>query len=168
MNQMSQKSRTDQVWDIVRHIHNVLDDDWHFLVGSLYNSFGNASWAQEDVWLQGETTIIDSSSGAERVMQTRRWLVEPTHTEEDIVRTALLCMIQAAEHEVREGFTYKGEHIFNPHRPVVTEPLKPSGGPSFYERRQDADEADRIQQAGQSEEMMPYPQQPWEGQDGGG
>jgi hypothetical protein len=50
---------------------------------------------------------------------TRRWIVEPHATEDDIVRTVLKLLLTSHEHRVREHFLYRGRRIFSPHQRVV-------------------------------------------------
>ena len=46
----------------------------------------------------------------------RKWLIElPDATESDIIQTALRAVLDAAEHEVRETFRFKGKRIYGPH-----------------------------------------------------
>lgn len=45
----------------------------------------------------------------------RKWRLSPYMTDGEVVQTAFLASIQAAEHEHREQFTYKGAAVFDPH-----------------------------------------------------
>lgn len=45
----------------------------------------------------------------------RKWLLSPHMTEGEIVQTAFMATLAAAEHEIRETFMYKGRSIFDPH-----------------------------------------------------
>ena len=45
----------------------------------------------------------------------RKWFLSPHMTPSELIQTALKAALTAAEHEVREAFTYKGKAIFGPH-----------------------------------------------------
>lgn len=45
----------------------------------------------------------------------RKWHVSPHATESEVVLTCLKAGLTNSEHEVREDFTYKGQHVFQPH-----------------------------------------------------
>jgi hypothetical protein len=49
----------------------------------------------------------------------RKWLLSEHMTETEVVKTALVAVKQAIEHEVLELFTYQGLTIFNPHISVL-------------------------------------------------
>lgn len=46
---------------------------------------------------------------------SRKWYLSEFMVESEIVQTALAAALLAEEHEVREAFSYKGVHLFNPH-----------------------------------------------------
>ena len=48
----------------------------------------------------------------------RKWLLEPTMSTKDVVRTAYKAYQAAVEHEAAERFLYKGEAVYNPHLDV--------------------------------------------------
>jgi hypothetical protein len=59
----------------------------------------------------------------------RKWILEPTMSKTEIVRTAYKAFEAAVVHEMSERFLYKGVAIFNPHADVEllcgkTEPVK--------------------------------------------
>ncbi len=60
----------------------------------------------------------DTISGNPMDQWTRWWIVEDTDTKEGVVKTALLAVLTAVEHETREEFFYKGKRVFGPHRGV--------------------------------------------------
>jgi hypothetical protein len=70
------------------------------------------------IYLQGVFLAPCVETGAPHIQHTRRWLLSPAMTRSEIVQTALKCVLTAAEHEVREKFTYKGRAIFGPHYDV--------------------------------------------------
>src|ERR1700677_3139533 len=45
----------------------------------------------------------------------RKWDLSPHMTRSEIVQTALMAVLAAEEHEVREHFKYKGQAIYGPH-----------------------------------------------------
>lgn len=45
----------------------------------------------------------------------RKWMVSPHMTDGEIVQTLFKACETAMEHELREGFKYKGQPIFDPH-----------------------------------------------------
>jgi len=45
----------------------------------------------------------------------RKWFLSPYMTKGEVAQTALMATLAIEEHEVREGFTYKGKAIFGPH-----------------------------------------------------
>src|SRR6267143_1577479 len=45
----------------------------------------------------------------------RKWFLSSYMTKGEIAQTALMATLAIEEHEVREGFTYKGKAIFGPH-----------------------------------------------------
>jgi hypothetical protein len=48
----------------------------------------------------------------------RKWLIEQTMTETQIVNTCFKAYETAIEHEFRELFRYRGRPVYNPHRCV--------------------------------------------------
>lgn len=49
---------------------------------------------------------------------TRKWYLSNQACKSEIVHTALKLVLTAAEHEIRESFTYRGKKIFGPHYDV--------------------------------------------------
>ncbi len=45
----------------------------------------------------------------------RKWKVSQHMTSSEFVQTAFMAVMAAVEHEVREGFKFRGLDIFNPH-----------------------------------------------------
>lgn len=73
-----------------------------------------------DAWfVQHFYRRVDSVTGLTEFGYGRKWHVSPHATESEIVLTCLKAMLTNAEHEVREKFTYLGEHIFQPHQNVA-------------------------------------------------
>ncbi|XHS78522.1 hypothetical protein ACFJGW_00700 [Burkholderiaceae bacterium UC74_6] len=46
---------------------------------------------------------------------TRKWYVSHHACKNEVVQTALKCVLTSVEHEVRENFRYRGRPIFGPH-----------------------------------------------------
>lgn len=45
----------------------------------------------------------------------RKWYLSDHMTEDEIVKTCFAAFKAAVEHEIMEGFTWRGVRIFNPH-----------------------------------------------------
>jgi len=58
---------------------------------------------------------IDHATDEFSVQRGRPWLLTPEMTDAEIVRTALLAILTAEEHEARESFLFDGQPIFAPH-----------------------------------------------------
>jgi hypothetical protein len=57
----------------------------------------------------------DVDTGATALQKSRKWLVEPSATESDVVRTAYAAVTRSYAHVVSEHFTYRGKRVFGPH-----------------------------------------------------
>lgn len=57
--------------------------------------------------------ITFAAAGAKQ--NGRKWYVSPHATESEVVQTALKAVLTAAEHELREAFTYHGAALYSPH-----------------------------------------------------
>lgn len=51
--------------------------------------------------------------------QTRQWYIPCDASESEVVRTCLLLVLTAEEHEAREWFHYKGKQVYSPHTSVM-------------------------------------------------
>lgn len=58
----------------------------------------------------------NDNPGLLETQRSRSWLLTPEMTNDEIVRTALLAVLTAEEHETRELFTYRGAAPFQPHQ----------------------------------------------------
>ena len=58
---------------------------------------------------------VDRATGESSVRRGRHWLLTPDMSDADIVRTALLAVLTAEEHEARESFLVDGRPLFGPH-----------------------------------------------------
>ncbi len=57
----------------------------------------------------------DVDTGEVTAQRAREWLIKPTMTEGDVVRTAYAAVRRSYEHVISEQFTYKGKRVFGPH-----------------------------------------------------
>lgn len=78
-----------------RAILDRVDCDWSFIVGEL----------ADGAYLQ---PTLNSQHG-------RKWYISAHMTEAEVLQTALLAVLTANEHEVRETFLVDGRAIFGPH-----------------------------------------------------
>lgn len=78
-------------------------------------------WWFERVNTPGQFTFrvafhaVDTASRERTIQRGRHWLLTPNMTDAEIVRTALLAVLTAEEHEARESFLYDGKPLFGPH-----------------------------------------------------
>src|SRR5258708_5406117 len=86
----------------------------------------------EDLYLQVVFPALLGMS-VDHPVSGRKWRLSTHMTKGEIVQTALLAVIQAQEHEIREHFLYKGKAIFGPHYDVDV--LATLLGPSREDRR---------------------------------
>lgn len=56
-----------------------------------------------------------NDSGEPMVWTGRKWFISRHSTVSEVVQTALKAVLTAAEHELREQFTYQGVRVFDPH-----------------------------------------------------
>ena len=81
-------------------------EDWQIEV----RMDGNRPYLQVHV-LNGK----DSETGLPMEWTGRKWMLSPHMVPNEIVTTAFKAVLTAMEHEVREGFRYRGVAIYNPH-----------------------------------------------------
>jgi hypothetical protein len=75
---------------------------------------GSGAWV--DAWFIQVTYLeADVETGEPTIQESREWLVKPTATETDVVRTAYAAVSRSYAHVVSEHFTYKGKRVFGPH-----------------------------------------------------
>ncbi len=65
--------------------------------------------------LSDDNTIQVQFQSCGQPHRGRKWRLSPWMTKSEIVQTALMAVLAAEEHEVREHFQYKGEAIYGPH-----------------------------------------------------
>lgn len=66
-------------------------------------------------WIRATFTERCSVSGRESIQHTRKWYVSDKACRNEVVQTALKCVLTSVEHEARERFTYRGKAIYGPH-----------------------------------------------------
>ena len=57
----------------------------------------------------------DIYTGKPELQKSRKWIVEPTATEDDVVHTAFAAAERSFNHVLREHFTYLGVRVYSPH-----------------------------------------------------
>lgn len=69
-----------------------------------------------DAWLlQVAYEEPDVDTGAMTTQRSREWLIRPSMSESEVVRTAYAAVTRSYMHVVAENFTYKGKRVFGPH-----------------------------------------------------
>ncbi len=61
---------------------------------------------------------VDDPKKEPELHRGRKWLLSYHMTPGEVVQTVLKACLTFDEHEIREGFRYKGERIFGPHLDV--------------------------------------------------
>lgn len=91
-------------------INEVRYKDWRFLVDERPSSLTVRPVFEMPVFGDGPgmTPGVAQQAG-------RPWLITDRMTDSEIVQTLFLAIMVAEEHEIREGFTYRGRRIFSPH-----------------------------------------------------
>jgi hypothetical protein len=80
-------------------------EGFEFLVDEVPGGFQlHAAWLEPDI-----------VGGKAALQKSRKWLLSPHMTKSEIVQTCFKLAMTAAEHRVRESFTYRGNRIFGPH-----------------------------------------------------
>lgn len=92
---------------ILKDIHF---QDWKFIAEEKGDGF----------LVQAEFMAADTNHpDTEPVTQkTRKWYISSHATSGEVVKTALLCVLTAHEHEIRELFKYRGIALFHPHSSI--------------------------------------------------
>lgn len=67
--------------------------------------------------LEWQTTCADT--GEELLGKGRKWYVSKHAAENEVAQTLLAASIAAAEHEIREWFTFDGVPVYRPHQPLT-------------------------------------------------
>lgn len=75
----------------------------------------NAVEAGGRPYLQVVDQRMNVETGCLETMKGGKWYLSPYMTDGEIVQKALQALLAFAEHEVREGFTFKGRRIYGPH-----------------------------------------------------
>lgn len=93
--------------DINKILGDIKYEDWQFIARPF----------EEGVMLYPLFTRKDLYSGDEGYCTNMRpWIVEWHRSEPYLVQTVFTMVKLASEHEVREGFMYKGERPYSPHK----------------------------------------------------
>lgn len=79
---------------------------WEFRIGK----DGLGLW-----WLQVVFVAAHATSGETITCHGRKWRISMHMVRSEIVQTALMAVLAAQEHEVRENFRYRDQPIFGPH-----------------------------------------------------
>ena len=57
----------------------------------------------------------DVYTGKPELQKSRKWLIEPNATDEDVVHTVFAACERSFNHVLREHFTYLGVRVYSPH-----------------------------------------------------
>lgn len=57
----------------------------------------------------------DIHSGEPELQKSRKWIIEPNATDEDVVHTVFAACERSFNHVLREHFTYLGVRVYSPH-----------------------------------------------------
>lgn len=79
--------------------------DWRFYASHMGNGF----------YVQARFPAVDPTHRRLEEQHGRKWYVSRHATPVEVVQTCLKAVLTALEHEAREGFTYKGVPVFQPH-----------------------------------------------------
>jgi hypothetical protein len=63
------------------------------------------------VWFDAEDLV----TGELDIQRGRKWYLSSFMRKSEVVMTAFKAIMTAEEHEVREGFRYRGRRVFSPH-----------------------------------------------------
>ena len=66
-------------------------------------------------WIRAHFPAPCSVTGEPITQATRKWYVSAFACKNEVVQTALKCVLTSVEHEARENFRYRGKPIFGPH-----------------------------------------------------
>lgn len=69
----------------------------------------------EDIFVRAVFDAPDVHTGEVEAQYGRMWFIENPFDEEAVVKTCLLAVLVAEEHEAREMFRYRGERVGGPH-----------------------------------------------------
>lgn len=105
----SQEPKAQQPAVLTREdVHKVLRDisygDYLFMVGGT-----------DSLWIKAMFLARCSVTGAMQQQDTRKWYLSRHACTNEIVQTALKCVLTSVEHEARERFKFRGRAIFGPH-----------------------------------------------------
>lgn len=86
--------------------------DWVFVLAEKHNV----------PYLRVEFCATSVRTGDVERQVGRPWMLSADMTDSEVVRTAMLAVLTAEEHEARELFGYRGHAIFSPHGEIDTGP----------------------------------------------
>lgn len=96
------------VWEIIREVEY---PGYEFIVGSVGDcAYLQARYSEPDV-----DSADPDADGQDEFQYTRKWLIEPEWSKEQVVQTALKLVLTSHEHRVREHFRWNGSPVFKPH-----------------------------------------------------
>lgn len=87
---------------------------WQFHIGA-HGAIEGATAATYYLQIAFDAEDFGSPEKRATPQTGRRWMLSRHMTDGEIVQTALMAVLAALEHEVREEFTYRGHAIFGPH-----------------------------------------------------
>ena len=99
-------SRDARDMHVLKLVERITYKDWWFDV-QVYSQM---------IFVQVMFIAMSVTTGRKEIQCGRRWLIEDSASDDAILRTCLLAVLTAEEHEARELFRVKGEAIFGPHR----------------------------------------------------
>jgi len=89
-------------------IDEIICGDYQFVV----NEYNGAPY------LQIFFNAPDSNTGKIEEQYSRKWILQYTMCNTEVVRTAYKAMEAVVIHELQEQFTYRGARVFDPHMDV--------------------------------------------------
>lgn len=90
---------------------------WKLEGGSAFLGFTNGLTSSQ-FWLRVTAQGSDNDTGKPCTWTGRKWIVSRHATVSEIVQTALKAVLTASEHEIREGFKWRGVRCYDPHLDV--------------------------------------------------
>lgn len=70
------------------------------------------------IHVEYEEADVDVPDGLPMTQRSRRWIIEPTDGETEIVNTCFAAVMRSYDHVVKEHFTYDGVRVFSPHTSI--------------------------------------------------
>lgn len=79
--------------------------NWEWKLGNMNEGF----------YIQAQFQARNANTGVFEAQTGRKWYLSSFATPSEVIQTALLAILVATEHEVREEFKYNGVKVFGPH-----------------------------------------------------